>query len=35
MRLLLAILALALCTAVQAQAPTKIKFILNWKFYGP
>ena len=35
MRVLLAILALAVCTAAGAQAPTRIKFILNWKFYGP
>ena len=35
MRTLLAILLLAACTAAQAQAPTRIKFILNWKFYGP
>jgi NitT/TauT family transport system substrate-binding protein len=26
---------LAFCAAVHAQAPTKVKFILNWKYYGP
>ena len=35
LKLLVAAWALALCTAAGAQAPTKIKFILNWKFYGP
>jgi len=34
-RALLAVLALAACTAVHAQSPTKVKFILNWKYYGP
>src|SRR5258706_2380308 len=26
---------LAFCAAAQAQAPTRVKFILNWKYYGP
>jgi len=26
---------LAFCAAAHAQAPTKVKFILNWKYYGP
>lgn len=35
MRVIFAALAFVLCTAAHAQAPTKVKFILNWKFYGP
>jgi NitT/TauT family transport system substrate-binding protein len=35
LRLFVAAWALAVCAAASAQAPTKIKFILNWKFYGP
>lgn len=35
LKLLVAAWALAVCTAANAQAPTRIKFILNWKFYGP
>jgi NitT/TauT family transport system substrate-binding protein len=35
LKLLVAAWALAFCTVASAQAPTKIKFILNWKFYGP
>jgi NitT/TauT family transport system substrate-binding protein len=35
LKLLVAAWALAFCTVANAQAPTKIKFILNWKFYGP
>jgi NitT/TauT family transport system substrate-binding protein len=34
-RCIVAACLLAACTAASAQAPTKIKFILNWKFYGP
>ena len=34
-RLTLAACLMAACTAASAQAPTRIKFILNWKFYGP
>jgi len=35
LKLLLAAWALALSTVAGAQTPTKIKFILNWKYYGP
>ncbi len=34
-RLALAALLFAALGTASAQAPTKIKFILNWKFYGP
>jgi NitT/TauT family transport system substrate-binding protein len=34
-RSMVAVCLLAACAAANAQAPTKIKFILNWKFYGP
>jgi NitT/TauT family transport system substrate-binding protein len=30
-----AVLALAFAAVANAQAPTKVKFILNWKYYGP
>ena len=29
------LVALAACANAWSQAPTKIKFILNWKYYGP
>jgi len=35
LKLALAALLLAACNVAGAQAPTKIKFILNWKYYGP
>jgi NitT/TauT family transport system substrate-binding protein len=35
LKLLVAVAALLACTAAAAQAPTRIKFILNWKYYGP
>lgn len=35
LKLLVAAGLLAVCAAANAQAPTRIKFILNWKFYGP
>src|SRR5260221_8723872 len=35
LRTILAAGLLAFCAAAQAQAPTKVKFILNWKYYGP
>src|SRR5258706_2533836 len=35
LRFLFAACAFALCTSALAQAPTKVKFILNWKYYGP
>ena len=33
--LVLGVLGLAFATAAVAQSPTRIKFILNWKYYGP
>lgn len=35
LKLLVAACLLAVCAVASAQTPTKIKFILNWKFYGP
>src|SRR5260221_9096180 len=35
LRTILAAGLLAFCAAAQAQAPTRVKFILNWKYYGP
>ena len=34
-RAALAAIALAVMAQAHAQSPTKIKFILNWKYYGP
>jgi NitT/TauT family transport system substrate-binding protein len=34
-RFVLGVLGLAFATAAVAQSPTRIKFILNWKYYGP
>ena len=35
LRTIVAAWLLAFCAAAQAQAPTRVKFILNWKYYGP
>jgi len=35
LRTIIAAGLLAFCAAAQAQAPTRVKFILNWKYYGP
>ena len=35
LRTIVAAWLLAFCAASQAQAPTRVKFILNWKYYGP
>lgn len=34
-RFVVAALALAFAAVANAQAPTRVKFILNWKYYGP